>query len=219
MFNKIANIGILKDNTSRSKSYSSYEKRQYRKKSKENISRDSIVFSPAALFLTEVKWGLSGIDYSAESLIKFNFNIGSVNFKLTIDFNEFYKSSHQEVWISKDSDSLHKPKRYSFKLLIHKPAIRLFEKFPPFEIPGINALFNRAEKMKINSEFYKYEGMAMLSLIDGLSEQMYDDFSKIFFVIYSFIDKLGKYDINHKYIFPRTDLDNIIIEKVLVRND
>ena len=104
-------------------------------------------------------------------------------------------------------------------MLVQKPGIRLFEKFPPFSIPGISLVFKRIEKMNIKSEFYKYESLALHSLLDGLEQQIYEDFTKIFFVIYSFIDKLGKYDLNHMYVFPKNNMNNILIEKVLAHNE
>ena len=60
--------------------------------------------------------------------------------------------------------------------------------------------------------------MALISLIDGKTNQISEEFTKIFFVIYSFIDKLDKYDINHMYVFPETSLDRIVIEKVFAQN-
>ncbi len=220
MFNKIANIGILKDNSSgHQQGYPAAEKAVIRRVKRKKVNKDSIVFSPAALFLTEVKWGLSGVDYSSESQIKFDFNIEELNFKLTVDFNEFYKTSHQVVWVSKDIFRKEARKRHSLKILVRKPNIRLFEKFPPFPVPGIASVFRRVEKMNIKSEFYKYESLALHSLLDGLEYEIYEDFKKIFFVIYSFIDKLDKYDLNHMYVFPNNNMDNILIEKVLVKDE
>ena len=156
MFDKIANIGILKDNSGRNP-YSSYNKTGKKKTRNEKSIGDSISFSPAAIFLAEVKWGLSGVDYSSNSLVKFDFNIGAINFKLQIDFNDFYKTSHQEVWVSKEVYKYGKKKKYVTKLLVKKPKIRLFEKFSPFDIPGIQSFFERIEKLNIGTEFYKYE--------------------------------------------------------------
>jgi hypothetical protein len=217
MFDKIANIGILKDNSGRNP-YTSFEKTGKRKARQEKSVGDSISFSPAAIFLAEVKWGLSGVDYSSNSLVKFDFYIGAINFKLQIDFNDFYKTSHQDVWVSKEVLKHGKKKKYVTKLLIKKPKIRLFEKFAPFNIPGIQNFFARIEKLNVGSEFYKYESMALISLIDGMTDQIYEEFTKIFFVIYSFIDKLDKYDINHMYVFPETSLDRIVVEKVFAQN-
>ena len=115
MFDKIANIGILKDNSGRNP-YSSYYKTGKKKTRNEKSIGDSISFSPAAIFLAEVKWGLSGVDYSSNSLVKFDFNIGAINFKLQIDFNDFYKTSHQEVWVSKEVYKYGKKKKYVTKL-------------------------------------------------------------------------------------------------------
>ncbi len=219
MLNKIANIEASKGyNSSGRRNVSSYEKYLHSFGESENLSKDSVQFSPAAVFLAAVNWKLAEINRSSENELNLNFYIEDVHFLINIDFTDFYRTTHQKILMEKKVKTRNGNTIQQVELFVQKPPVRLFEKYPSVPIEGIQALFSKISKLKLKGQLQKYETFTFSILKDGIEESLYDDFVNIFFILYSFIAKLGGYGISKSVRFPSTDAERIIFEKITVKN-
>ncbi len=221
MLNKIVNIESTKGykSSNRPKSTGIYERFLHSFDEEKSGGKDSVHFSPAALFLSSVNWRLAELSYPAENELKLDFCIEDVHFYIDLDFNTFYKTAYQQIKLEKDAtNNLGQKQKQTVILLVAKPQIRIFEKFPAFGINGIQKMFDKIKKLKINGLLRKHDFLVFSMLKENTEEEMYKDFTNVFYVIYSFIAKLEKFGINKASRFPRYDGERIIFDKISVKN-
>ncbi len=219
MLNKIANISSSKNYGSNSRgSISRYEKYYNHLSEKSEMTKDQVVLSPATVFLASVNWNFSEINYESEDELNLKFSIDDVKFILNIDFKDFTKTSYQDIILEHFAKGITNNKRQVVKLKVKKPHVKIFEKYAPFPINGIKALFQKISSLNINGEINRNTSFTLSVLKEGIEEQIFNDFKNIFFVVYSFASKLGKYNFSRNTRFPENLGDDIIIEKVIVKN-
>ncbi len=215
MLNKIGNIeNSSKFTHTHRKNLSIYEKYSKSNAFAEDLGQDSITFSPAATFISQVNWQIGEVDYSSSNNVLLDFFIENVHFKMNIDIVDFYRNSYQKVFLSSERTSLTKRRLFNVILLVKKPDIRLFERYSSFPIKGIQSLFNKLEKLNFTSDLLRFEEVVYSTILDGVEENVLVDFTNIFYVIYSFLHKLKKYDIQNHFEFPVGRNNLIKIEKV-----
>ncbi len=220
MLNKISNIESAKGYKSSNNKLRStgYEKILHSYTATEDAPLDSVQFSPATVFLSSVNWDSVELHYESSNDLILSFAISNINFTIELNFVDFYKTSHQKVLLKRKFSKYGKQKIQSITLLVKKPEIKIFDKYPKFEIPGIKRLFYKITNLNLEGQYSRNDIFTINELLDGIDDLIYEDFVNIFYVIYSFIAKLGKYGLTKSTVFPASNKNKIAIEKITVRN-
>ncbi len=219
MLNKITNISSSKNYGSGGRGgVSRYEKYYNHLSKTSDMTKDQVVLSPATVFLASVNWNFSEINYDSEDELNLKFSIDDVKFILNVDFKDFTKTSYQNFILERLTKGIANNKRQVVKLKVKKPPVKIFEKYAPFPINGIKALFQKISSLNINGEINRNTSFALSALKEGIEEQIFNDFKNIFFVVYSFVSKLGKYNLSKEIKFPDKSGEKVLVEKVIVQN-
>ncbi len=178
--------------------------------------KDTISFSPAALFLAHINWELKEIQYPNSEHVLLKFIIEGIEFFVEINLNELYSNIMQQFSILNTHRSKVKEKAVLIKLSVAKDKITVFENPMRFEIPFINQLYDRILDLDLQSALTEEDGLMMKNLTYGIKYQLLEEFQKILHGIYTFLDKLGKFNLVKNYLFTKEVNDSLIIERITV---
>ncbi len=178
--------------------------------------KDTITFSPAALFLAHINWELKEIQYPTSEHVLLKFVIEGIEFYVEINLNELYANVMQQFSILNVHRSKVKEKAILVKVSVAKDKITTVENPMKFEIPFINQLYDRILELELHSALTNEDEVMLKNLTDGIKEQLLDEFRNILYGVYTFLDKLGKFNLVKNYLFAHEVNDPLIIERITV---
>jgi len=178
--------------------------------------KDTITFSPAALFLAHINWELKEIQYPSSENVFLKFIIAGIEFFVEINLNELYSNIMQQFSILNVHRSKIKEKAVLVKLSVAKDKVVIMENPIKFEIPFINQLYDRILDLDLHSALTNEDDIMMKNLTDGIKEQLLEEFQNILYGVYTFLDKLGKFNLVKNYLFEHEVNDPLIIERITV---
>jgi len=217
MLEKISNISTKTSfkNKKRTKDFQEYFQKSYIEKPS---GKDAIIFSPAVLFLNKINWQLKEITFPSKEKIHLNFSIQEFEFNTDIDFLDFYNTSRQLFKIIKTDPFPTNKNKTFIALSIKKEILEIFDKLHFTNINGIRMLLERVGNLHIEGEIGENDTFVLDNLMEGIGEQINEDFKNIMNSIYTFIDKLNKFNLINGYEFESDDSPHIIIEKIISLN-
>ncbi len=217
MLEKISNISTKTSfkNKKRTKNFQEYFQKSYIEKPS---GKDAIILSPAVLFLNKINWQLKEITFPSEEKIHLNFSIQEFEFNTEIDFLDFYNTNRQLFKIIKTGTPPANRDKTFIGLSIKKEILEIFDKLHFTDINGIRMLLERVGNLHIDGEIGKNDTFVLDNLMEGIEEQINEDFKDIMNSIYTFIDKLNKFNLINGYEFESDDSPHIIIEKIISLN-
>ncbi len=213
MLEKIENISRNKP-YKRKKRTSNFE-RYFTKPFKENLTgSDSIVFSPAAIYLSRIKWHMEDIEYLPGDKVKLDFFIEDIEFKTMIEIPTFPKTNRLEFEIMKREFAGHQVKKMIGKISVAKKRLKVCDRLPEIDLSGIKEVFRRIKELKLQAEFKQTESFALNDILDGIAVKVYREFDEILNRLYTFLDKIGKYKLPKELEFERENTPDVIIEEI-----
>lgn len=213
MLGKIVNINP-DGKYSKAKKHGNYE--SFLKKSFDSnfFPRDSIVFSSAAVFLSKIGWQLKEVRNQSKDKIHINFVVSDIEFSADVDLVGFIVSPRQLIGMIKRNGQSNKVIKTFVKASVRK-LFYLEEEIDSRELKGINNLFSKIDKLQLEGNFDKYDSFAFNNLLDGISSEIEDDFIFILSGLYTFIEKLKKYETMKSYKHIDDQKAPIVIENIV----
>jgi len=211
MLDKIININT--DVRLRSDDKSSRNNRYGKKKGAPQMAeKDSLLFSPAALYLAELDWELHNLDYPAENCVSLEFVINNLLFRIKIDFSNYFVTPEQVIFISYQI----KDKKISLFTLLAKRKLWFIDHYKPIELKGLEQLF----EIMYNStdENNQVNSFAVEKVLVELETKLNSELQYILASVFTFLDKLGKFKIIKNFRFNNNSAELVKIEKVIVQN-
>ncbi len=177
----------------KAKSYGNYE--NFLKKSFDSnfFPRDSIVFSSAAVFLSKIGWNLKEVKNHSRDKLHLILQINDIEFSADIDLVAFSVSPRQLLSMVKRKFESNKTIKTLVKVSVRK-LFYLEEEMIIRDLKGVNRLFDRIDQLKLEGNYDKYDSYAFNSLIDGYQEELEEDFIFILSGLYTFVEKLKKFE-------------------------
>ena len=212
MLDKIININtdIWHSSEGKSPNY----KKQGRKiaDSAQADDKDSLVFSPAATYLSELNWELHNLEYPDKDKIRLEFVIDGFLFRFVIDFSTYYSNLFQPMYISK----FVKGKKISLILALAKRKLWFIDHYQDIDFIGLEALF---EKISILEDDKKLEeNIEVLNELRELEIKLNSELQYILAAVFTFLDKLNKFKIIKKFQFNNESNELVKLQKVNVQN-
>lgn len=182
------------------------------------LYHDSISFSPAAIFLTKINWQLKDIDLAPNKKLSLIFSTYDFEFSTEIDFLEFYSDPRHYYNITKDFLTFGKKIRLMIRMSTRKNPFHLDENIERVNLSGLDRLFERIYNLEISGEIDKYDSSVLRDLMDGIHDDILNEFNFIDTAFYTLVSKLGTFKIFDNYNFNNERTEPIIIEKITAIN-
>lgn len=179
----------------------------------ELADKDALVFSPAALYLSKLLWLLHEIDYPGTDRIFIDFSINHLRFQTEIDFLSFYSKGSHTINLSKILSKNNSRKKYNILLRVQKNRLYLIEDYKAIDFKGLDNLVNKISDL-LDSELINENPQLYKSLIKPLQSELYTELQYIFAALFTFINKLGKFNVIKNYKFTDDSSESVIIEKI-----
>lgn len=216
MLDRVENINNNPGFNKRSKnSYEKFIKKPY---IQDLFGNDTMVFSPAAIYLSKLNWHLKEIQYPADEKIFISFYIDDFQFQIEIDFLTFYHKTKQSVSISKLMDSKEGKNIVSIFLEFKKQNYNSNEESQMFDLKNINDIFFRVNDL-FNAGKFSQDKLLYKIILGNFNKEFYQEISLIFNSVLTFIDKMGKINVNKLYKYPEINEELINIEQIRIRKD
>lgn len=211
MLDKIININT--DVRLQSEDKSSRYNRFGKKKGNSQVpEKDSLVFSPAASYLSELDWELHHLDYPAEDKVSLEFVIDDFLFRMIIDFSNYWTTLSQSIYISHQM----KRKNISIIMSLAKRKLWFIEHYQHIKFTGIESLFERI--FELSDENNEVDDLKLEEELIELEIKLNSEMQYILASVFTFLDKLGKFKIIKKFQFNNNSKELVKIEKVKVQN-
>ncbi|NOX18792.1 MAG: hypothetical protein GXO87_10995 [Chlorobi bacterium] len=213
MLEKIKSINRNKPYKGRKRT-SNFE-RYFSKPYTENLTgNDSIVFSPAAIYLSRIKWHMEDIEYLPGDKVKLDFFIDDIEFKTVVEIQTFPKTNRLNFELIKREFAGHKMKKLIAKVNVAKKHLKVCERLPEIELNGVKEAFRRVQQLKLQTELKQSDSFALNDILDGIAGKVYREFDEILNRLYTFLDKIGKYKLPKELEFERENIHDVIIEEI-----
>lgn len=214
MLDKITNIKTDLNLNSKEKR-SEYEKFARKPFLREIFGKDSIVFSPAAIFLARLNWHLNEIKNDEKDLYVFDFFVDSIRFLLEIDIKNFFEQRNQAIKIIKHDES--SGSKLLTKMEVLKSSGSFSDNKQVLGISEINKFLDSIFNLHIEGELNRSDSFIIDELADDNIDELYYELDQINKAVYKLIEKLGKLNFNEGYSFSQFDeLTKIKIDKIVV---
>ncbi|MBU2492226.1 MAG: hypothetical protein KJ571_06330 [Bacteroidetes bacterium] len=215
MLEKIANINSNSPYNGGKKKSGNFEKFLHRPNIEREMGKDSISLSPGALYLSRINWQLKEISYHGDEKVLVEFIIDGFDFNTEIDFVNFYTNSRQKFKVSAKNIEDLGSKKALIVFDVHKGQIMLEDERHLEELTALKKIFE-----KISSSISEYDvNFDYNNFIEGLKDELTLEFQIITNHLYTFINKLGKYNIVNEFVFNGGSENPIRIQKVTVINE
>lgn len=179
------------------------------------FGKDSISFSPAAIYLSSIKWQLNEIVYESAEKVFLDVFIDGYEFRTEFDFANFYSSPKQHFEIlHKTVDGMNIIKT-SAQINYFKDFVEVSEVFTPNQIYGIDELFERfhSSAREFQSEQIISDKTELNSYLDELESEVAEEFQVIMNQMYTFVEKLKRFDVQKYFEFQNQAAGKISLEK------
>ena len=178
------------------------------------MGKDSISFSPGALYLSRINWQLKEISYQGEEKVLVEFIIDGFDIYAEVDFVDFYTNSRQKFKVSQKHTDEWDTKKALIIFDVQKGQVMLEDDRRLEELSALKRIFE-----KISNSLSEYDDtFDYNNFIEGLKDELTLEFQIITNHLYTFINKLGKYNIVNEFVFNRENEDPIRIQKVTAIN-
>ena len=212
MLDKILNINpdVWPSSDGRNPNYRRYGRKTG---SDENYNdKDSLVFSPAAAYLSELNWELHNLEYPDKEKIRLEFVINGYLFRFVIDFSTYYTNMFQPMYISRKV----KGKKISLIVALAKRKLWFIEHYQNIDFVGLEALF---EKISILDDDKKLEeNIEVINELSNLEIKLNSELQYILAAVFTFLDKLNKFKIIKRFQFNNNSAELVKLQKVNVQN-
>jgi len=178
------------------------------------LGKDSMKFSPAATYLSSLKWTVREIKYPSDSSIVFDFFVDEFEVKTKIDLNEFFSQPYQSFYVLKTELQNNRNNKIILRLNIKKLVVKYLTKNTDLNIDVFREMFDRIKELKINHSLVSKDNFMVNILKEDYEENIHFEFSKILNSIYTFIYKHEKFSVPNKYEFRNNNHKLITIEEV-----
>jgi len=202
-------------NKRRSNSYEKFIKKPY---IQDLFGNDTMVFSPAAIYLSKLNWHLKEIQTHSDEKIFLSFYIDDFQFQIEIDFTGFYHKSRQSISISRLMEGKDGKNLLSVFLDFKKEDFIVNEEYKVIELNTIQDFFFRANDL-FNAERFSQDKLLYKIILGNFNKEFYQEITYIFNSVLIFIDKMEKFNINKLYKYPKTKEELINIEQIRIRKD
>ncbi len=220
MLEKIINIKPAMSYQGGKKKFpSSFEKFINKPYARNAFGSDSLVFSPAAVFLSRINWHLKEIDIFENEKLKINFYIDNIEFETKIDISEIYNTNERKYIITKEHEIIEEKKRAEAIVLLKKDKIFLSENYGNENINGITTFIKKIFNADFSFELTSSEKYLIDDLLYGIDEKMIEEFYNIDSALFTFINKLEKFPPLKNHSYEDEILIPMQIDKVKINRD
>ncbi|MBL1212568.1 MAG: hypothetical protein HND52_04305 [Ignavibacteriae bacterium] len=177
-----------------------------------NQNSDYSDISAASNFLRKTNWLINQLN-QGEDTLNLDFSIDEFRIKVDVDLRDLSKLSrllytvHQ---MGKDKQTTNSFVAVVSIDIIEKPR-NLYE--PKFKLDTIREFFSRIKDLKISSDISRYDTSLINILLEGIINNLYNEFKLLNFAIIEFIRVLTLQEISGK-TEPTEVYDAITIEKI-----
>lgn len=214
MLERILNIGpdIPRKENGKMSSYERYVRKPQISKM---FGNDSIIFSPAAIFLSKINWLPKDITILSEEKLFIHFFLGDYEFSTLVDFNVFYKEPEQAINVYKQYIDRNERKKSLIKVIFKKQKISILEDVEKISLRALDTLYERIIDLHIKREMDGHNIYVINRLLESIDKELHKEFDYIFATVLTFIDKLGKFKVINNFEFPATIYDLIKIDRIM----
>jgi hypothetical protein len=210
MLEKIANINANNPYNGGKKKSGNFEKFLNKPHIERELGKDSISFSPGALYLSRINWQLKDVSYQGDEKILVEFIIDGFDINAEVDFVDFYNNSRQKFKVTRKQIEEGESQKALIIFDVHKGQIMLEDDRRLVELTALKRIFD-----KISNSISEYDvNFDYNNFIEGLKDDLTVEFQIITNHLYTFINKMGKYNIVNEFVFNRENEDPIRIQKV-----
>lgn len=202
-------------NKKRNNSYEKFIKKPY---IQDLFGNDTMVFSPAAIYLSKLNWHLKEIQYQSDEKVFISFYIEDFQFQIEIDFLVFYNKTSQSISISRYMNALEGKNLISIFLDFKKEDFKINEDYQMLEFKALKDFFYRANDL-FNAEKFSQDKLLYKIILGNFNKEFYQEITYVFNSLLTFIDKIGKFNINKLYKYPDSREELINIEQIRIRKD
>lgn len=214
MLEKISNINANNPYNGGKKKSGSFEKFLNRPHVEREMGKDSISFSPGALYLSRINWQLKDVSYQGDEKVMVEFVIDGFDINAEVDFVDFYNNSRQKFKVTRKQTDEWNSKKAFIVFDVHKGQIMLDDDSRLVELSALKRIYE-----KVSDSISEYDtNFDYNNFIEGLKDELKVEFQTITNHLYTFINKLGKYNIVNEFVFSRENEDPIRIQKVTAIN-
>ena len=214
MLDKVVNINANKPYADRRTAARTYEKFIGEPHVRELFPKDSIVFSPAAVFLSKLNWFVKEVKFTKDNKVNLVFYISEFEFQTTIDFVGFYNNLRQEFKIIKRNPGDYRDSLLTATLSLKKQELTFDESIDTYRLTGVKNLFSRINNVNLGTDLQRTDSYALNGLLDGIKEELVYEMEQIQRAVYTFIQKFDKFKFHENYIFEDDGSDKLIIERI-----
>lgn len=175
--------------------------------------KDSINFSPAALYLSSLKWDIREIEYPSSDDIAFTFFIGEFEFRTKINLTDFFIEPLQLFSVSKTEIRNNTKNKIVAKININKLLVKTLTTNSDTELEVFRKLFGRIKSLKNHNSDAK-NTLILNDLSAGYEKELFYEFRKIINSIYTFINKQEKFHIPNRFKFKDNNFELVKIEEI-----
>ena len=214
MLEKITNINANNPYNGGKKKSGNFEKFLGKPRTAKEPGKDSISLSPGAIYLSRINWQLKEISYHGDEKVLVEFIIDGFDIYAEVDFLNFYTNSKQKFKVSQKHIESWDTNKALIIFDVHKGQIMLEDDRRIEELTALKRIFE-----KISYSVSEFDSNSNYDhFIDSLKDDLKLEFQIITNHLYTFINKLGKYNIVNEFVFKSENDDPVRIEKVMVVN-
>jgi hypothetical protein len=182
------------------------------------VFHDSISLSPAAVFLSKINWQLKEMTISSKEKLNIIISVSDFEFGTELDFLSFYSTQRQYFDVAKIFISAAKSFRLLLNISAKKNRLKINDNLERIPLSGLTKLLDRIFSLEINGVIDKYDSLALRDLMDGIDEDIINDFNYINNALYTLVSKIGNFNLPENYLFNDDRTEPIIIEKITAIN-
>lgn len=214
MLEKIVNINSNNPYGGGKKKSGNFEKFFNKPHSEKELGRDSISFSPGVIYLSRINWQLKEINYHGDEKVVVEFIIDGFDIFAEVDFVNFYTNSRQKFKVSRKQIDTWENKKSLIVFDVHKGQIMLEDDRRLVELGALKKIYERiAASVSTGVHDINYN-----NFIESLKDELTLEFQIITNHLYTFISKLGKYNIVNEFVFNNEHEEPVRIERVTAVN-
>ena len=153
-------------------------------------SHDSADISPAFKYLRQTQWRLRDFQHSADEKIFLDFIVSTIEFQTTIDLINFNGLTSLNYHLAKDGIIGISKKKIAIDLTSALNLINYGQQPELIKFTGLNIFFNRAFEQRIYKNLTRDDQYFFDELLEGIIENMSDEFLQLNNQILIFIERL-----------------------------
>lgn len=214
MLDKIINIDTNTLYSEKKNPTAAYEKFIRQPQMAEFFPKDSIAFSPAAVYLSKLNWFAKEVRFAKDNKVFLVLVISDFELKTIIDLKNFYKELRQVYYISRRIPDNYKDTIINAQISYKKEKVKFNEVIENYRLTGLRNLFFRIDSFSYGTKLSIEESYTLNELLDGIKDEIWNELEKIQNAVYTFIQKFDKFKFNENHIFEYDGYQPIILERI-----